>query len=120
MKTLLLRIEPVIWLLFGQGILIGTVLLTGWLLAVGLGVPLGILPQDALAYDRALTLGSNVIGRLVLLALIALPLWKGAHHLRSFSVDFGGGSRDAVVAPLLYAVAAVGSVLAIVAVIRIP
>ena len=29
MKELLLRIEPVIWLLFGQGILVGTILLTG-------------------------------------------------------------------------------------------
>ena len=33
-------------------------------------------------------LASNIIGRLVLLALIALPLWKGAHHLRSLSIDF--------------------------------
>ena len=29
MKELLLRFEPVIWLLFGNGILIGTMLLTG-------------------------------------------------------------------------------------------
>ena len=36
MKHLLLRLEPLIWLLFGQGIMIGTMLLTGWLLVVGL------------------------------------------------------------------------------------
>ena len=29
MKSLLVRIEPIIWLLFGQGILIGTILMTG-------------------------------------------------------------------------------------------
>ena len=34
MKHLLLKLEPVIWLLFGQGILLGTMLLTGWLLVV--------------------------------------------------------------------------------------
>jgi fumarate reductase subunit D len=90
MKQLLLRIEPLIWLLFGQGILLGTILLTGWLLVVGLGVPLGIVPAEALSYERAHALGSNLVGRLVLLGLCALPLWKGAHHMRSLSIDFGG------------------------------
>jgi fumarate reductase subunit D len=119
MRHLLLRLEPVIWLLFGQGILLGTILLTGWLLVVGLAVPLGLVPAEALAYDRAHALGSNLLGRLVLAALVALPLWKGAHHLRSLSIDFGGHSRDAAVASLLYGLAALGSVLAIVAVIRL-
>ena len=119
MKTLLLKLEPVIWLLFGQGILIGTILLTGWLLVVGIAHPLGLVPAGALDYERALLLGSNILGRLVLLALIVLPLWKGAHHLRSLSIDFGGGARDSAVASLLYAIAAVCSGLAIWAVIRL-
>jgi len=119
MKSLLLRLEPIVWLLFGQGILIGTILLTGWVLVVGLLVPLGIAPEGALAFERAHRLAANPIGRLLLLALVALPLWKGAHHLRSLSIDFGGAQRDAAVATLLYAIAAVGSVLAIVAVVRL-
>ena len=119
MKHLLLKLEPLIWLLFGQGILLGTILLTGWILVVNLGVPLGLLPGDGLAYERAHALGSSLIGRLVLAALCALPLWKGAHHLRHVSIDSGGAERDAVVAPLLYLTAAVGSVLAILAVIRL-
>lgn len=119
MKELLLRLEPVIWLLFGQGILIGTILLTGWLLVVGLALPLGLVPADALAFERARDLGAHPLGRLVLLALMALPLWKGAHHLRSLSVDFGGGARDTAVATLLYSLATVGSLLAIVAVARL-
>jgi fumarate reductase subunit D len=119
MKRLLLRLEPVIWLLFGQGILVGTILLTAWVLVLGLLVPLDIAPADALAYERAHRLAANPLGRLVLLAIAALPLWKGAHHLRSLAIDFGGGSRDAWVATLLYAVAALGSLLAIVAVVRL-
>jgi hypothetical protein len=39
--------------------------------------------------------------------------------MRHLSLDFGGGDRDALVAPLLYALASLGSVLAIVAVIRL-
>jgi fumarate reductase subunit D len=119
MKRLLLRLEPAIWLLFGQGILIGTILLTGWLLVVGIAAPLGLVPADALSYPRAHMLASHWIGRLVLLGLIALPLWKGAHHLRSLSLDFGGAARDTAVATVLYALAALGSLLAICAVVRL-
>ena len=119
MKSLLLRLEPIVWLLFGQGILVGTILLTGWVLVVGLLVPLGLVPADALAFERAHRLAANPIGRLVLLALCALPLWKGAHHLRALAIDFGGASRDAFVATLLYGIAALGSLLAIATVLRI-
>ena len=119
MKSLILKLEPVIWLLFGQGILIGTILLTGWILVIGLLLPLGVVPTEALSYERAHMLASNPIGRLVLLALISLPLWKGAHHLRSLSIDFGGGDRDTVVATALYAIATFGSVMAIAAVVAL-
>jgi fumarate reductase subunit D len=119
MKHLLLKLEPLIWLLFGQGILLGTILLTGWILVVGLAIPLGFVPAEALSYDRAHMLGAHWIGRMVLLGLIALPLWKGVHHIRHIFIDAGGADRDWIVAPLLYLIADVGSVLAIVAVIRI-
>lgn len=119
MKHLLLRLEPLVWFLFGQGIMIGTMLLTGWLLVVGLAIPLGIVSADALDYGRAQSLASSLIGRLVLLGLIALPMWKGAHHIRHLSIDHGGGDRDHIVAPICYAVATIGSLGALLAVIRL-
>ena len=119
MKDFLLKLEPVIWLLFGGGILLGTMLLTGWLLVVGLAIPLGIVPGEALSFARAHALAANPIGRLVLAALIALPLWKGAHHLRHLSLDNGGLARDPFVAGTLYLIATLGSVAAIVAVSRL-
>ena len=119
MKTLLLKLEPVIWLLFGQGILIGTMLLTSWLLVVGVAIPIGLIPDGGIDYDRAYALGSSLIGRVVLAALIALPLWKGAHHTRHLFLDAGGHDRDAMIAPLLYGLAAAGSALAILAVVRL-
>jgi len=119
MKHFLLKIEPVIWLLFGQGLLIGTMLLTGWILIVGLAMPLGLVPVEALSFDRAHALGASLIGRLVLAALIVLPLWKGAHHMRHLSIDFRGADRDVVVAPILYAIALAGSIAGILAVIRL-
>lgn len=124
MKGFLLKIEPVIWLLFGQGILIGTMLLTGWLLVVGVLEPLGIVPEAALAYGRAHALATGTllgipVGRLILLAIIVLPLWKGVHHIRALLVDFGGVDRDPVVATGLYALASALSVAATVAVVRL-
>jgi fumarate reductase subunit D len=119
MKHPLLKFEPLIWLLFGQGILLGTVLLTPWVLVVGLAIPLDLVSAAALSYERASMLGSHLIGRVILLGLIALPLWKGVHHMRHTLIDLGGAERDAWVAPLLYLIATVGSVLAVVAVVRI-
>jgi fumarate reductase subunit D len=118
-KTLLLRLEPVIWLLFGAGIMVGTLLLPAWLLTVGLGAPLGLLPEGALGYERAHAIASNPLGRLVLLAIVALPLWKGAHHLRALFADWLGHERDGLIGSLLYAVAAVGSLLGIYAVLTL-
>ena len=119
MRAFLLRAEPIIWLLFGNGLLIGTMLLTGWILIVGLAVPLGLVAPEALAFDRAHALGSNIIGRLLLLGLIVLPLWKGAHHTRHLSIDFRGAGRDVVVAPILYSIALIGSLAGILAVVRL-
>jgi fumarate reductase subunit D len=119
MRDFLLRIEPVIWLLFGQGLLIGTMLLTGWVLIVGIAIPLGLVAPEALEFDRARELASNIIGRLVLAALIVLPLWKGAHHMRHLSIDLRGAERDVVVAPVVYAIATIGSLAGILAVVRL-
>jgi len=118
-KTLLLRLEPVIWLLFGAGILAGTLLLPGYLLAVTLGAPLGLLPDGAMSYERAYTLASHPIGRVLLLALIALPLWKGAHHVRALLADWLGHGPDPVIGSLLYAIAAAGSLAGIYAVLTL-
>ncbi len=125
MRTLLLKLEPLIWLLFGQGILIGTMLLTPFILVVGLLVPLGWVDPAALSYERTHAIatywlfGVIPLGPLVLAAILVLPLWKGAHHVRSLLIDFGGGERDGAVGSLLYAIALLGSVMGILAVIRL-
>jgi len=118
-KALLLRLEPVIWLLFGAGIMVGTLLLPGYLLTVALGAPLGLLPARALSFERAHEIFSNPLGRLVLLGIIALPLWKGAHHTRALCDDLLGHRSDALIGSLLYAVALAGSIAGILAVLSI-
>ena len=63
--------------------------------------------------------GVLILFAVLLAALIALPMWKGAHHMRHMSLDHGGGDRDHVVAPVLYGVALIGSIGALLAVIRL-
>ena len=102
MKHPLLTLEPLIWLLFGQGILLGTMLLTGWILVVGILIPMGMVDASALNYVRAHQIataslfGFIPVGQLVLAALLVLPLWEGAHHVRSLLIDFGWGGRGGV------------------------
>lgn len=119
MRTLLLRLEPIIWLLFGAGIMVGTILLPGFLIAIGLAGPLGWLPEGALDFERIHGIASHPIGRGVLAAIIILPLWKGAHHTRSLMADWLGHSADGAVGSLLYLIAAFGSALGIAAVLAI-
>jgi fumarate reductase subunit D len=118
-KTLMLKVEPVIWLLFGAGMVVGGILYPAWLLGVDLAQPLGVWSADALSYERAFALASHPIGRVVLVGLIALPLWAGAHHVRHVAIDFGGIARDGWFGPLCYALALAGSVLAVLAVVRL-
>jgi hypothetical protein len=47
------------------------------------------------------------------------PVAATQGRLRSLSIDFGGASRDPAIATLLYGIAALGSLLAIVAVVRL-
>ena len=95
MRAVLLKLEPIIWFMFGQGIMIGTMLLTGWILVVGILMPLGIVDPMNLNYARAHELATASvlglpIGQLVLAALLVLPLWKAAHHVRSLADRFRG------------------------------
>lgn len=115
----LLKLEPLIWFLFGQGIMIGSMLLTGWLLVVGVLHPLGMVPAEALAYERAHALGSSLIGRVVLLGIVALPVWKGAHHIRHFFIDRGHAEKDGMIGGISYAIATLVSIAAVVAVVRL-
>lgn len=119
MKHLILRLEPLIWFLFGGGFIVGCLLFPAYLFATGIAAPLGWLPTGALSYDRVAAIVASPLGRLVALVMIVFPLWNGLNHLRHFAIDLFGAKRDAWIAPLCYATAALFSAAALVAVIRL-
>jgi fumarate reductase subunit D len=116
MKTLMLKLEPVIWLLFGAGMMVGGFVLPAFIATIGLQWVGG---STAYGYDRMHAFFSNPLAQLVAVAAMALPLWGGAHHLRHVWIDCGGLRSDGVVGGLLYLVALGGSVAAIVAVVTL-
>ena len=102
--------EPVFWLLFGAGGMLSALLGPVLVFVTGIAVPLGlVLPADTLRYDRVLALVQHPLGKLALLAVIALFLFHGCHRLLHSLHDLGvrTGSAGRWV---FYGFAALGSV----------
>ena len=119
MKDLILRLEPVIWFLFGGGFFVGCLFFPATIFSIGIAAPLGWIPAEALSYERVAALAASLPGRLLLLAMLIFPLWNGFNHVRHFAMDLGGAGRDAWIAPLCYGAALLLSGVGLVAVIRL-
>jgi fumarate reductase subunit D len=97
--------------LFAGGGMLAAFLMPAMIFITGIAMPMGLLPEDALAYDRMLAFAGNPIGKLVLFGIIFLSLWHAAHRLRMTLHDLG--LRSGRVAMLAcYGVAGLGSIAA--------
>jgi len=98
--------KPIFWSLFAAGGTLAAFLAPAMALMFLL-VSLGHAPE-LMSYARLHALAANVIGKLFLLAVIALFLWHAAHRLRVTMHDFGM-RQDTLVAWVVYLVAAAGT-----------
>jgi fumarate reductase subunit D len=75
-------ISPIFWLLFGAGGMLSALFGPALILITGLMAPNGIgLPESFESYGHALAFAQNPLGKLILLAVIALFFWHGAERL---------------------------------------
>jgi fumarate reductase subunit D len=108
--------KPIVWSLFAAG---GTLaaFLAPVLVLLFLLAALGRAP-DLLSYTQLHAFAAHWLGKLFVLAVITLFLWHAAHRLRITLHDFGL-RQDALVAVLVYLVAAAGTTSSIVLLLRI-
>ena len=75
-------ISPIFWLPFGAGGMLSALFGPALVLITGVLAPTGFLvPQSFISYGHVLAFARNPIGKLVVLAVIALFLWHGAERL---------------------------------------
>ena len=87
-------ITPVFWLLFGAGGMLSALFGPALVLITGLAAPTGVgLSPAFMAYGRACVLAHNPIGKLVLLAIIALFVWHGAERIYLTLCDMHAGAK---------------------------
>jgi fumarate reductase subunit D len=108
--------KPIVWSLFAAG---GTLaaFLAPVLVLLFLLAALGHAP-DLLGFASLHAFVAGWFGKLFLLVVITLFLWHAAHRLRITLHDFGL-RQDTAVASVLYLVAAAGTVLSVVSLLRI-
>jgi len=80
--------SPIFWLLFGGGGMLAALFGTALVFITGLAAPLGWLGQ-AMSYKRMLAFAQNPIGKLFVLAVVALLAWHAAHRILCTLHDVG-------------------------------
>lgn len=101
--------EPIFWSLFGAGGLVVAFFLPVLIFITGIAFPLGILPDDAIGYDRIHEFASTWAGRLFILVVISLPLWHAFHRIFLSLHDLGITWGRMFFKWLLYGIALMGT-----------
>ncbi|MCX7180381.1 MAG: fumarate reductase subunit D [Proteobacteria bacterium] len=108
--------KPIIWGTFAAGGELVS-LITPVLIVLTLLAATGHLPA-ILGYEKLHAFAAGWFGKLAIFVVLFLSLWSQAHRLRITCFDFGVRA-DTLVAIVMYALAAAGSVAAIIFLMRL-
>ena len=110
--------KPIVWSLFAGGGLVAAFLVPVMIFVTGLAVPLGLLQENILGFDRMLALIGNPLVKLMLFGVIFLLLWHAAHRMKMTLHDLGiGAGRTA--STLCYGAATAGTLAAVIILLAI-
>jgi len=108
--------KPIVWGPFAAGGTL-TAFLTPALVLLTLLAALGHAP-DLLSFERMRAFAGHGLVKLAIVGVVFLSLWSAAHRLRITCYDLGLRA-DRVVATLVYAVAGLGTLAALVYLLRV-
>ncbi len=108
--------KPIFWGLFAAGGTI-TAFVTPALVLITLFAAFGA-GMDMFTYESIHAFAAWWLGKLIIFGVILLSLWHAAHRLRVTAHDFGIRA-DTVVAYVVYGIAALGTLMTIVYLLRI-
>ena len=93
--------EPAFWSLFSAGGMVAA-----FLIPAAIFITAYMVPQGQIEADNLREVMSHPIARLLLLAMISLPLFHWAHRFRFALVDLGIKKAKLLIAILFYGTAA--------------
>jgi fumarate reductase subunit D len=103
--------KPIVWALFAAGGTFAAFVTPVMIFVTGLAIVFGLLPAEALAYERMLAVVQNPFGKSLVFAAVFLPAWHAAHRLRITAHDFGIRADGAVMA-VCYGLATLATLIA--------
>jgi len=110
--------KPIVWGLFAAGGTVSAFLVPVLILITCFAVPLGLLPADTLSYERLSAQLQNPLSKLITFAVLFLIIWHAAHRMRITAHDLGV-RNDTVVMLICYGTAAAGTLITLLALLRI-
>ncbi len=103
--------EPIFWSLFGAGGMLAALIGPALVFITGIAVPFGLMNPDTMSYTHMLAFSQHWLGKVLLLAVIALFMWHAAHRIAILLHDFGVHAV-ALVKFCCYGLAFLGTVIA--------
>jgi succinate dehydrogenase subunit D len=110
--------DPFWWSLFAAGGTVAALFVPIHILVHGILLPVGLVPEAAVSYERMRALLQSPWVRLYLFFLISLPLFHWAHRFRFLLEDLGLRRGQTAVAVLCYGTAIVVTLLTVWVLIR--
>lgn len=110
--------KPIIWGLFAAGGTVAAFVLPVLILITCFAAPFGLFSTDVLSYENLLELTQHPLNKLVIFGVLFLIIWHAAHRMRITAHDLGI-RNDTLTMFICYGIAAAGTLLALVALLRI-
>ena len=81
--------EPIFWGLFGAGGMLTAFVTPVMILVTGILIPLGLMNSEQFSYDKVNSFANTWYGAIIILILVALPLWHTLHRIFHGLHDIG-------------------------------